>query len=521
MATLKVIDRPYPLSDNHVTRAPQAPARGPGRRAHAYEAGQKLPASPDIEKAILGAILNSPALGFPIFDRSAKPGFFFNPCNRELYDTSLRFFTDNGKLDMIVLTEHLRDRGLLDKLGGAGYVTELFTGPAGIGYSVDMLDYYIQELREKWLRRQILVRSFSNAKAAAENSELSEVMAKMRQDLEYLDRVATGNNVLADAVNFTNGKCPPLPPEIVYRLLHQGSKMIVGGTSKGRKTMALIDLAVSVATGSDWWGFRTRKGAICYINFEIQDPFFWYRVNEVCIAKEIAPDPGTFYAWNLRGRADGLDRLREQIVMVLKSRQFVLVIIDPIYKALGGRDENRAGDVAAMLNEVEKIAVETGSAVAFGAHYSKGDQSIKESVDRIGGSGVFARDPDTILTMTAHEKEHCFTVDATLRNFAPMQPFVVKWFWPTFERDSDDLDPKALKRQRGAKAKYLPEDLMKHFTFSEPISITKLLKKPGVRGMSKSTLYRLVDKLLMDEKIEETEDGFTLFSQNVSEKNDL
>jgi len=37
--------------------------------------------------------------------------------------------------------------------------------------------------------------------------------------------------------------------------------------------------------------------------------------------------------------------------------------------------------------------VKTGAAVGFGAHYSKGNQAGKEAIDRVSGSGVFARDP--------------------------------------------------------------------------------------------------------------------------------
>ena len=67
----------------------------------------------------------------------------------------------------------------------------------------------------------------------------------------------------------------------------------------------------------------------------------------------------------------------------------MLIILDPSYKLLHGRDENKAGDIAALLDEFEVLAVKTGAAVAFGAHYSKGNQAQKESIDRVGGSGVF------------------------------------------------------------------------------------------------------------------------------------
>lgn len=147
-------------------------------------------------------------------------------------------------------------------------------------------------------------------------------------------------------------------------------------------------------------------------------------------------------AWNLRGHGEGIENLVADLMAVLRHRKFALIIIDPIYKALGDRDENKAGDVASMLNQLEKIAVKTGAAVAF---YSKGNQALKESIDRIGGSGVFARDPDTILTMTAHKQPEAFTIEATLRNFAPIEPFVVKFEWPLFYRD-DALDPADLKK---------------------------------------------------------------------------
>ena len=89
-----------------------------------------------------------------------------------------------------------------------------------------------------------------------------------------------------------------------------------------------------------------------------------------------------------------------------------------------------------VTDEVELIVEKTGSAVAFGAHYSKGNQAGKDPLDRISGSGVFARDPDTIMGLTAHEEDGCFTVHSALRNFAGLDPFVVEEF-PLFNIRSD------------------------------------------------------------------------------------
>ncbi|MFZ4779374.1 MAG: hypothetical protein ACOYM3_28770, partial [Terrimicrobiaceae bacterium] len=172
-------------------------------------------------------------------------------------------------------------------------------------------------------------------------------------------------------------------------------------------------------------------------------------------------------------------------------------------RALGDRDENKAGDVASMLNELEVIAVKTGAAIAFGAHYSKGNQAAKDAMDRIGGSGVFARDPDAILTMTPHATDECFTVDTTLRNFPPQKPFVLKWEWPLFERDETE-DPDAIKQPKKTRSrsenngqfqrKYSEDDILSTLKDAVTSRSTTELQNlvTAETGMSKSQFYVLM-----------------------------
>src|SRR5207245_5424288 len=87
-----------------------------------------------------------------------------------------------------------------------------------------------------------------------------------------------------------------------------------------------------------------------------------------------------------------------------RRRNYSAIIIDPTYKVLGDRDENSAGDITDMLNEFEKLAAKLSVSVIFVAHFAKGNSNKKEVIDRISGSGVFARDPDTIMMMTEVEK---------------------------------------------------------------------------------------------------------------------
>src|SRR2546422_11780519 len=66
------------------------------------------------------------------------------------------------------------------------------------------------------------------------------------------------------------------------------------------------------------------------------------------------------------------------------KQDFALIILDPIYKIYGQTDENSAGDVARLLNAIEDLAVNTDAAVAFGTHFSKGNQAGRSEERRVG-----------------------------------------------------------------------------------------------------------------------------------------
>src|SRR5206468_366871 len=98
------------------------------------------------------------------------------------------------------------------------------------------------------------------------------------------------------------------------------------------------------------------------------------RIQAVAQAKGIEIQPGKFSVWNLRGKAANFATLLPQVRETVKG-DFSLIVLDPIYKLYGQTDENSAGDVAKLLNAIEDLAVESGAAVAFGAHFSKGNQA--------------------------------------------------------------------------------------------------------------------------------------------------
>ena len=311
---------------------------------------------------------------------------------------------------------------------------------------------------------------------------------------------------IVDAASFIQEKIEA-PPELVAGVLHQGSKLAFGGGSKTFKTWTLIDLALAIAAGEPWLSFKTKKGRVLFLNFEIQPAFFQQRIRAVADAKQIALAHGMIDLWNLRGQAASYASIFPRIIERVKDSAYSLIVLDPIYKCYGDVDENSAGAVAGLMNAIEALAVETGAAVAFGAHYSKGNQAGKESIDRVSGSGVFARDPDSILNFTRHEVQDAFTVELTLRNSPPVAPFVVRWLYPLMRRD-ESLDPSKLKKPPGRTPQHAGDDILKLLT-GDGLTTTKWAKASDRRGVSRRTFYRLKNTLEDSKRITQAKDKWT------------
>jgi hypothetical protein len=154
--------------------------------------------------------------------------------------------------------------------------------------------------------------------------------------------------------------------------------------------------------------------------------------------------PDNFLYWNLRGLCYDLSLLAKVLITrISQLPDLALIVVDPIYKALGDWDENKSGDMTKLMNLIEMIAVSTGAAVAFGAHFAKGNAGGKDVKDRAAGSGVLARDPDAILTLTRHQQEDCYVVESELRYLPRLPAFGVRWNFPLMLPD-EGLDPREL-----------------------------------------------------------------------------
>lgn len=192
---------------------------------------------------------------------------------------------------------------------------------------------------------------------------------------------------------------PPLADPLIDGILRKGHKLLLAGPSKAGKSFALIELCCAVAEGRHWLGWKCAQGKILYVNLELDRASCLHRFHDVYERLGWRPqNVSNIDIWNLRGSSMPMDQLAKKLIRRAQKKDYIAVIIDPIYKVITG-DENSADQMAHFCNQFDKVCTELGCAVIYCHHHSKGHQGDKRSMDRASGSGVFARDPDALIDL--------------------------------------------------------------------------------------------------------------------------
>jgi len=218
---------------------------------------------------------------------------------------------------------------------------------------------------------------------------------------EWQEWIESVNDDLPDAENLSDvwDNLPPLSPPLINGVLRQGHKMLLAGPSKAGKSYSLIELCCAIAEGKNWLGFKCTQGRVLYVNLELDRASCLMRFKDVYTALGWKPHSiKNIDIWNLRGKSVPMDKLAPKLIRRATKKNFIAIIIDPIYKIITG-DENSADQMAQFCNQFDKVCTELGCAVIYCHHHSKGGQGGKKSMDRASGSGVFARDPDALLDL--------------------------------------------------------------------------------------------------------------------------
>jgi len=112
-----------------------------------------FPQSLDAEKGLLGSVLLSPERVLDeCITQQVGPKYFYSPAHARIYTTLIEMREKKKPIDLISVTQYLDDVQLLQEVGGAAAITDLFTFVP----TASNASYYLEMLREKFLLREII-----------------------------------------------------------------------------------------------------------------------------------------------------------------------------------------------------------------------------------------------------------------------------------------------------------------------------------------------------------------------------
>ncbi|MDB6175791.1 MAG: dnaC [Chthoniobacteraceae bacterium] len=163
-----------------------------------------LPQSPDAEQGVLASFLLDPRnVGGLCAEKLIRSEHFHLPAHGTIYSVLMELWDGNKPIDFITLTQVMRDRGLLDQVGGAAFVTSLFTFlPTAANAS-----YYLDILQEKYTLREIIkVCTEYAARSYDEQDDVPNLLNDVEQKVfaiaqdRFKDRVASMKQMVVAAI---------------------------------------------------------------------------------------------------------------------------------------------------------------------------------------------------------------------------------------------------------------------------------------------------------------------------------
>lgn len=200
-------------------------------------------------------------------------------------------------------------------------------------------------------------------------------------------------------------------PWLVEDRLPAGGLGLLAGKPKAGKSTAARCLALSVARGAEWLGFKTHQGSVFYLGLEekrqeVKRHFqaMGARAGDP-VHVFIAPSP-----------EDGMAQLRA----TAEAERPALIVVDPLLRFVRVRDANDYAMVTAALEPLMAIARDTGACVLAVHHMGKGERSGGDAI--LGSTAIFGA-VDTALLLRRSDKYR--TLSSTQRYGTDLEEMVV------------------------------------------------------------------------------------------------
>lgn len=154
-------------------------------------AERELPHSKEAELSVIGSVLTD-SEGVAASAEIIKADDFYYAANREIYKTVMELFNENIPVDIVTVSDRLKQHDKLDGIGGIGYLSAAVTGV----HTTGNVEYYAKIIKEKAvLRRLISASNLISEMAYNEDGSIEKILESSEQAVFDVSSVKESNDI--------------------------------------------------------------------------------------------------------------------------------------------------------------------------------------------------------------------------------------------------------------------------------------------------------------------------------------
>ena len=421
------------------------------------EGGNIPPQALDVEDAVLGAMLLEPLCVDEAIDQ-LSPAYFYSEQNREVFSAKIELSNEHSPIDLITVSEKLRQRGKLEEVGGPAKLAML-SGKIG---SAANIESYTRILRQKTIQRDLISAAHEILRKAYSEEVKVDDLIDDAQSRVYTATQSSDRHSVREIGSVIQ--------EALSRIEEMQSKTGLSGVPSGFATLDgitngwqpsdLIILAARPSVGKTAFSLNLARNAA--VDHHIPTAFFSLEMSSIQLANRLMVSESGLSADKIRGGVKLQDdewnlleqslknlgkaplyidetpslpimEFRSKLKSLVKQKGVKFAIVDYLQLMKGPVESQgvREQEVAAISRMLKATAKELNIPIIALSQLSR------KAVDRQGGSGkpvlsdlresgsieqdadmvVFIHRPDFVgLSEGPQDKEKTYIIIAKHRN---------------------------------------------------------------------------------------------------------
>ena len=233
------------------------------------------PQNLDVEASLLGSLLIDSDAFIKIGD-AIQADDFYDEKHRVIFAAMRSLHDKRSPIDILTLSEQLKNDSRLDLVGGASYLTELTNTVPTAAH----LEQYAQIVAEKAIRRRLISASHDIAEVSFdENMSLQELIEEaetrlfdvsqkhVRQDITSLESILGDSFDRLDDLHRNKGGIRGIPTGLrdldkLIAGLQRSDLIVIAGRPSMGKTALMLNISLDIAT-------KANQGAVLYFSMEM------------------------------------------------------------------------------------------------------------------------------------------------------------------------------------------------------------------------------------------------------------